>query len=211
MSRTYRNWTRDGGHWSSKTKFLSWQLSIMPSRYLLHFAQAHNDFRLPELQSIAELYGIAYSLPPQEEDHDPTRPFMVIEVEKEEHVRILARRCILIKYVLEVNQKINPGLFLPPVRAVYEFYGQGSTYDDLHEANRKSKSLWTRYVEDTSFRFLVTSSQHKIPQSRQREVIESFAYMGFLGKIEMKNPDILLICFEECGYSFDEVQSGTCG
>ena len=77
----------------------------MPSRYLLHFAQAHNEFRLPELQSIAELYGIAYSFPPREEDRDPTRPFMVIDVEEEEHVRILARRCILIKYVLEINQK----------------------------------------------------------------------------------------------------------
>jgi len=76
----------------------------MSSRYLLHFAQAHSDFRLPELQSIAELYGIAYSLPPQEEDRDPTRPFMVIDVEGEEHARILARRCILIKYVLEINQ-----------------------------------------------------------------------------------------------------------
>ncbi|KIM45389.1 hypothetical protein M413DRAFT_65987 [Hebeloma cylindrosporum] len=150
----------------------------MPSRYLLHFAQAHDDFRLPELQSVAELYGITYSLPPREEDRDPTRPFMVIDLEDEEHARLLARRCILIK-------------------AVYEFYGQGSTYDELHEANRKSEPLWTRYVEDTSFRFLVTSSQHKIPQSRQRDVIESFAYMGFLGKIEMKNPDILLICFEE--------------
>lgn len=180
----------------------------MPSRYLLHFAQAHDDFRLPELQSIAELHGIAYSLPPRE-DRDTTRPFMVIDLEEEEHARILARRCILIKYVLDINPENNICLFLLPIRAVYEFYGQGSTYDELHEANRKSEPLWTRYVEDTSFRFLVTSSQHKIPQSRQREVIESFAYMGFLGKIEMKNPDILLICFEECGYSF-EVQCGTC-
>jgi tRNA G10 N-methylase Trm11 len=77
----------------------------MLSRYLLHFAQAHNDFRLPELQSVAELHGIAYSLPPREEDRDPTRPFMVIDLEEEEHARILARRCILIKYVFDINQK----------------------------------------------------------------------------------------------------------
>lgn len=84
------------------------------------------------------------------------------------------------------------------LRAVYEFYAQGETYEELHEANRKMEPLWSRYVADTSFRFLVTSSQHKIPQSRQREVIESFAYMGFLGKIEMKDPEIILTCFEEC-------------
>lgn len=83
-------------------------------------------------------------------------------------------------------------------RAVYEFYAQGSTYEELHEANRNMEPLWRRYVADTTFRFLVTSSQHKIPQSRQRDVIESFAYMGFLGKIDMKNPEIILTCFEEC-------------
>ncbi|KAF8197920.1 RNA methylase [Pholiota molesta] len=147
-------------------------------RFLFQFAQAHNDFRLPELESIAELLGISFSLPPEPENCDPTRPFLVLDLDKEEHARLLARRCILIK-------------------AVYEYYAQGSTYDELHDANRQSQPLWECYVQDTSFRFLVTSSQHKIPQSRQREVIESFAYMGFLGKIEMKNPDIILTCFEE--------------
>ncbi|KAF8972985.1 tRNA guanosine-2'-O-methyltransferase [Flammula alnicola] len=150
----------------------------MPSRYLFHFAQAHHDFRLPELESIAELYGISFSLPQEAENRDPIRPFMVVELEEEEHARLLARRCILIK-------------------AVYEFYGQGTTYNELHVANRQSEPLWARFVQDTSFRFLVTSSQHKIPQSRQREVIESFAHMGFLGRIDMKNPDIVLTCFEE--------------
>lgn len=28
--------------------------------------------------------------------------------------------------------------------------------------------------------------------------MESFDYMGFMGKIDMKNPDIVLGCFEEC-------------
>lgn len=76
---------------------------VMPLRYLLHFAQVHNDFRLSELQSVAELYGIPYALPPQVEDRDPTRPFMVIGLEREEHARILAKRCILIKCVLNAK------------------------------------------------------------------------------------------------------------
>ncbi|KJA27817.1 hypothetical protein HYPSUDRAFT_34967 [Hypholoma sublateritium FD-334 SS-4] len=147
-------------------------------RYLVQFAQAHNDFRLPELQSIGELLGISVTLPSDLESRDPMRPVMVIDLEVEEHARLLARRCILIK-------------------AVYEFYAQGFTYAELHEANKLSQPSWARYIEDTSFRFLVTSSQHKIPQARQKEVIESFSYMGFLGKIDMKNPEINLICFEE--------------
>ena len=71
----------------------------MPS-YLFYFADAHNAFRLPELKSIAELYGFSIGLPQNPDDRDPTRPCMVIELEEEEHARILANRCILIKHVL---------------------------------------------------------------------------------------------------------------
>ena len=70
---------------------------VMPSRqYLIVFAQAHEDFRVPELRSIAELHGFPLSIP---DDFDSTRPFGVLSLEQEEHARFLARRCILIKYV----------------------------------------------------------------------------------------------------------------
>jgi tRNA (guanine10-N2)-methyltransferase len=85
-------------------------------------------------------------------------------------------------------------------RSVSEFYGQGFSYQALHIANRQNETLWHRYIKDTSFRFQVTAYNHTIPQSRQRDVIESFAYMGFLGKIDMKTPDITLTCLEECAY-----------
>jgi tRNA (guanine10-N2)-methyltransferase len=68
----------------------------MPS-YLFYFADAHNEFRLPELNSVAELCGFKIGLP---DDGDPKRPCMVVELEHEEHARMLADRCILIKYVL---------------------------------------------------------------------------------------------------------------
>lgn len=70
----------------------------MPS-YLFYFAHAHNEFRLPELESVAELYGFTITLPLIADDRDPKRPCMVVELEEEEHARILANRCILIKYV----------------------------------------------------------------------------------------------------------------
>lgn len=69
----------------------------MPLRYLIVFAQVHHEFRLPELQSVAELHGFTFSLPPNLEDQDPNRPYMVLELELEEHAKILARRCILVK------------------------------------------------------------------------------------------------------------------
>ncbi|KAF9263408.1 tRNA guanosine-2'-O-methyltransferase [Marasmius fiardii PR-910] len=144
-------------------------------KFLFLFAQAHHEFRLPELQSISELYRFKVLVP---EDQDPLRPFMVIELESEDHARLLAQRCILVK-------------------SVFEFYCQGDNYEQLHHRNQDNRHLWSEYIGDTSFKFAVSAYNHKIPQRRQKEVVESFSYMGFLGKIDMKTPDIVMGCFEE--------------
>ncbi|KAK0485728.1 tRNA guanosine-2'-O-methyltransferase [Armillaria novae-zelandiae] len=147
----------------------------MTAQYLFFFAQTHHEFRMPELLSLSKMFGFDLGNP---EDQDPTRPFLIADLQCEEHARLLASRSILIK-------------------SVYEYYGHGSSYDDLHLCNRRNRDKWAKYIPDTSFKFLVTAYNHKIPQSRQKEIVESFAYMGFLGKIDMKNPDIELACFEE--------------
>ncbi|KAI1795660.1 tRNA guanosine-2'-O-methyltransferase [Ganoderma leucocontextum] len=147
----------------------------MLTQYLFIFAQVHDDFRIPELLSISELYGFEIKFP---EDRDTSSPFMILGLEGEEHARLLARRCILIRYICE-------------------FYARGKSYEEVHERNRTRSSLWEKYIEDTSFKFLVTSFNHTIPQWRQKDVVESFSYMEFRGKIEMKNPGITLTVFEE--------------
>jgi tRNA (guanine10-N2)-methyltransferase len=89
-------------------------------------------------------------------------------------------------------------------RSVYEYYAHGSTYDELHTCNRLSRHLWDKYIPDTSFKFLVTAYNHKVPKSRQKEVIEGFSYMEFLGKIDMLHPEIPFVCFEECNGTFSQ-------
>jgi tRNA (guanine10-N2)-methyltransferase len=71
----------------------------MTLRYLIVFAQTHNEFRIPELRSVAELHGFTFSLPLTLDDQGPSKPFMVLDMENEEHARILAKRCILVKSV----------------------------------------------------------------------------------------------------------------
>ncbi|KAK7676870.1 hypothetical protein QCA50_020206 [Cerrena zonata] len=56
---------------------------------------------------------------------------------------------------------------------------------------------YSQYIENTSFKFIVTAYNHSVPQSRQRQVVESFSYMALLGKIDMKTPDVTFMCFEE--------------
>ena len=69
---------------------------IMLTQYLFVFAQVHDEFRIPELLSISELYGFEINFP---EDQDISRPFMILGLESEDHARLLARRCILIRCV----------------------------------------------------------------------------------------------------------------
>lgn len=85
----------------------------MPRKYLILFAQAHNDFRLPELDSVSELYGFTYVL---SDSSQSKRPFMVIELDLQEHARLLARRCILIKlvFVLLVPLPVGFDITLEP-------------------------------------------------------------------------------------------------
>ncbi|KAG9316557.1 tRNA guanosine-2'-O-methyltransferase [Chiua virens] len=157
---------------------------MAPSDYLFVFAQVHEEFRVPELQSIAELHGFQVGFDryqnttPEDLASAVKRPFMILRLEKEEHAGLLAARCVLIK-------------------SIYEFYAQGSTYNELHDANKRARSLWERYILDASFKFTVLGYNHGLSQRRQREVIESFSYMDFLGKIEMTDPEITLGVFEE--------------
>lgn len=70
----------------------------MTADYLFVFAQAHEEFRIPELLSVAEIHGITIKFADDDVSKlDVSRPFMVLGLESEEDARKLARRCILIK------------------------------------------------------------------------------------------------------------------
>lgn len=92
----------------------------------------------------------------------------------------------------------NFASFLHHFRSIHELYAYGETYAEIHVENEKNRFLWSKYISDTSFKFKVEAYNHTIPQRRQKEVVESFSYMGWLGKIDMKTPEVTLSCFEEC-------------
>ncbi|KAI0730326.1 tRNA guanosine-2'-O-methyltransferase [Fomitopsis betulina] len=147
----------------------------MTVQYLFVFAQVHEEFRIPELQSVAELQGFDVTFPPP---LDVSRPFMIVELKEESHALILARRCILVKFVCE-------------------FYARGKTYDELHEQVRTNHGKWEKHVHDTSWKLFISAYNHTIPQRRQKDVVEDFNYMDFRGKVDMSNPEVTLACFEE--------------
>lgn len=86
-----------GGHPQRATSVAK----MAPCDYLFVFAQAHEKFRIPELRSIAELHGFPIGFNHYTADDLAVavkRPFMILRLGQEEHARLLASRCILIRY-----------------------------------------------------------------------------------------------------------------
>jgi tRNA (guanine10-N2)-methyltransferase len=81
-------------------------------------------------------------------------------------------------------------------QGIYELWGQGSTYDALHESVRSTSiSKWSEY-EQSSFKFTVEGYQGGLTAAEQGIIIDSFAYLGFQGVPQMRNPDVAFRVFE---------------
>lgn len=105
-------------------------------------------------------------------------PFCVIKLASSDEARALIRRSIL-------------------SLAIYEIWGQGSIYEELHaDVKARTSSKWDTYKQ-TSFRFSVDAFQGKRSTSAQRELINGFRYMDLKGPIDLKNPDLHLCIFED--------------
>lgn len=87
----------------------------MAIRCIVHFAQTHPEFRLPELESVAELFEFTFKQPLKPCESEPVRsdatvrynwdsgrPFWIVDFESEAHIRLVCERCILVKSVLRV-------------------------------------------------------------------------------------------------------------
>ena len=99
---------------------------------------------------------------------------------------------------IPVTQILTTASPKPVHRSIYELYGHGNSYEDVHSQTQACAHLWERFKENTSLRFNVTAYSDRIPMSRQKEIVDSFAFMEMRGKIDLKNPDETFNCYEEC-------------
>jgi tRNA G10 N-methylase Trm11 len=70
--------------------------------FLFVFAQSHAEFRIPELESVSELYGFKIRFIDDCDGNDPHRPFMILDLDNQEHAKSLASRCILVKLCISL-------------------------------------------------------------------------------------------------------------
>ncbi|CDR49595.1 RHTO0S28e01288g1_1 [Rhodotorula toruloides] len=137
------------------------------------------EFRLPEIESVAQLYNIPFSWPAKP---DYTRPYMLIGLPDDEAARKLGSRLVSVKHV-------------------WEFWATAETYEELHERVKSAecREKWDKYAVDRDCRWKFTIAGHNrtIPLPQQVALVNTFQYMAFIGEIDLRNPMLEVGLFEE--------------
>ncbi|KZF22319.1 tRNA guanosine-2'-O-methyltransferase [Xylona heveae TC161] len=142
--------------------------------YLIRFVQQHETFRRAEIEALAALFEAQIEILEYSDD----TPFCLVRIQDDATARAIVGRSILTK-------------------AVYELWGRGLTYEELHEdVRRRTSEKWAQY-RNCSFRFDVDAYQGKRNQKEQRKLIEGFSYLGFSGRIQMSKFEENWCIFEE--------------
>ncbi|CAM1507393.1 Fc.00g070340.m01.CDS01 [Cosmosporella sp. VM-42] len=141
--------------------------------FLIKFAQAHETFRLPEIEALALVEGLDMKVL----EYSLDSPFCIVRLSSEAAAVRLIRRSVL-------------------AQSIHELWGYGSTLEEVHQAVRQGSShLWPQYKKST-FKFNLEPFQGTRPNAKRLELINSFRFVGFEGGISMSNPDQTFTIFE---------------
>lgn len=148
---------------------------MMSKKYLVYMAHANTNFRRAELESLADLCGLDIDF----STYDEESPFFVVDVPDDAQASNWIKRSVLAK-------------------AIYEYWGEGKDLEQLHESI-KSQPFHEHYKElyrQDSFKFEFETYRGSAKVNRV-EQIETFAHLGFQGKIDMKRPNQIYTVIEE--------------
>lgn len=82
-------------------------------------------------------------------------------------------------------------------KGIYEFWGYGTTYEELHaDVRARTSHLWEKF-RNCSFRFAFDTYMGKRDSKEKTSIIQSFSYLDFQGPIKMNHPDEEFMIFEE--------------
>ncbi|GAV52825.1 hypothetical protein ZYGR_0AI01070 [Zygosaccharomyces rouxii] len=148
---------------------------MMSKKYLVYMAHVNVNFRRAELESLADLCGLDIDFSTYNEES----PFFVVDLPDDTQASNWIKRSVLSK-------------------AIYEYWGEGKDLTELHESI-KSQPFHEHYKQlyrQDSFKFEFETYRGSTRANRV-EQIETFAYLGLQGKIDMKKPDQIYAIVEE--------------
>ncbi|KAF4350754.1 uncharacterized protein LOC115720686 [Cannabis sativa] len=150
--------------------------------YLCVFFHRLLDYRKPEVESLAHLFGafdedeqspfgyctLEWKLP---KHHHPDSPFHIVNLPSEEIASQIANRSIL-------------------VRGMYELWGEGDSYEELEESiNSYPEERKLPYLEpESTFKVNVDTFGKAISHQEQTQLIQRLDYIPFKGRVNLKNP-----------------------
>ncbi|VAH52423.1 unnamed protein product [Triticum turgidum subsp. durum] len=156
--------------------------------YLCVFYHRLLDYRRPEVQSLAELFGgpgsgdaVEWRMP---ENHHEDSPFHLVRLPGDERLAAqIANRSLLVK-------------------GIYELWGQGATYDELEKAIREypDERKLPYLTPESSFKIVVDSFGKVISFEEQNEIIKGFTYIPFEGRVNLKKPEHKFFVLETDDY-----------
>ncbi|EEB20528.1 conserved hypothetical protein, partial [Pediculus humanus corporis] len=145
---------RSNENWLNSTWNRIYNMSRI-NQYLLWFANENCDFRLPEIQSIIQLYNISVKWIEGPNDS----PFWVVELSYEDACTIASRSVLL--------------------RSVIKLWGFGKTTDELHDSikNYPSELISSKLKSDLSFCVNVETFGKTFTMKEKVDKIELFNYL----------------------------------
>ena len=145
------------------------------TEYLLRLAQVHETFRKPELQALASLHGfgdldVSY--------YEEGKPYCILRLPSDDAAKTLISRSVF-------------------CQSAHELWGAANDYNALRQdARHRTTTRQLERYRRCSFRFNFDSFQGKRTSSEQRDIVESFSFLGFDGPIRMNNPELQVTVFE---------------
>lgn len=149
--------------------------------YLCVFYHRLLDYRRPEVESLARMFGafdsedgggaehLEWRIP---EHHHPDSPFHFVDLPSEDVARDVANRSILVK-------------------GIYELWGEADSYEELEDAikNYPDERKLPYLTSESTFRITVDSFGKVISFQEQNERIQSLTYIPFKGRVNLRNPE----------------------
>lgn len=150
--------------------------------FLIQLAQQHENFRVCELEAMADMYGLDVDF----SGHDDNLPFMIVKMKSCQDAIKLVEKTVLSK-------------------AVYELYAHGESYENVKDQvkNNYSYEYWRQYDND-SFRFEFISHIGSHHKDEQVKMVEDFSFMDLKGPIKMKNSNQMFALLDTWQYNAEK-------
>ncbi|TEA18152.1 tRNA (guanine(10)-N2)-methyltransferase [Colletotrichum sidae] len=151
--------------------------------YLVRFSQAHESFRVPELQALADLEGIEMKVV----EYNLDSPFCIVTLPSPAAASRLISRSLL-------------------TQSIHELWVHAPTHGALHDLLKPqipltspstTTALWSPSYQSASFKFNLDTYQSSRTHAEFVALINAFKYLPLHGAINLKTPDVEFTIFED--------------